>query len=253
MKPDHRYVMKIAYLGTNYSGWQIQDNADTIQGSIVTCLRFLLKQEISLIVGVGRTDAGVHAVNFFSHFDYFIGLDTVDILFKLNKCLPNDIVIQFIQPISSEFHARFSAISRGYEYWITRVKDPFLINRAYFFYKKLDIDLMNEGVSLILGEHDFSAFSKSKYDNPICLVNRASWIQSNNMLIFSINSNRFLHNMVRCLVGTFINLGLNKITLIDFKCLLNSDERRYSGYSVPACGLYLMQTNYPKAFTFENN
>ena len=131
----NKYVMHISYLGTNYSGWQIQNNAQTIQGIIMDALHHLIQDSIPLIVGAGRTDAGVHAINFFAHFQAE-DLETEHVRYKLNKYLPSDIVIHNIIHMSDEFHARFSASSRTYEYWVSSVKDPFLINRAYFFKKK---------------------------------------------------------------------------------------------------------------------
>ena len=157
---QYRYVMSLSYLGTNYSGWQIQNNAKSIQGSIMDGLHSILNKDINLMVGAGRTDAGVHAVNFFAHFDYF-DIDVLNVTHKLNSFLKDDIVIHSIQHISSDFHARFSAFSRKYEYWISIVKDPFLINRAYFFSKSLNIDIMNKGASMLFGEHNFSDFSQS--------------------------------------------------------------------------------------------
>lgn len=246
-----RYVMHLSYLGTNYSGWQIQDNSNTIQGLIMEALHSILDKDIELIVGAGRTDSGVHAVNYFSHFEYY-NLDVLAVTYKLNRFLPDDIVIHKIQSISIDFHARHSALSRKYEYWILADKDPFLINRAYYLNQKLNLELMNKATEILVGKHNFLAFSKSKSKNNICHVTSAYWFKSKNMLIFSIESNRFLYNMVRCIVGTLINLGLGKIDLEDLTNIINSHNRQKSGYSVPACGLYLMSIYYPKEFNLEN-
>ena len=247
----NKYVMHISYLGTNYSGWQIQNNAQTIQGIIMDALHHIIQDNIPLIVGAGRTDSGVHAINFFAHFQAE-DLETENVRYKLNKYLPNDIVIHNILHTSDKFHARFSASSRTYEYWVSSVKDPFLINRAYFFKKKINLDLMNAGSKLLVGEHDFSSFTKSKLDNNYCYVNHAYWYKSKNMLIFSINSNRFLHNMVRSIVGTLINIGIEKNTLVDLQNIINSKTRKDAGYSVPSEGLYLVDIKYPKEFKLEN-
>lgn len=246
-----RYIMKISYLGTNYSGWQIQNNSFTVQGSIMSCLKSILKFDIPLIVGAGRTDAGVHAVNFFAHFDYLNDLDCKDLLYRLNRFLNMDISVHYIMPTSSEFHARFSAISRSYDYWVSTLKDPFLISRSYQFFKSLDIQKMNEGAKLLIGTHDFRYFSKTKYDNSFCEVNSAVWIKSKGMLIFSINANRFLHNMVRAIVGALIDLGLSKITIDNFISILNGQNNCKFIRSVPACGLYLMNVDYPKKYNIE--
>jgi len=246
-----RYVLHLSYLGTNYSGWQIQENAKSIQGAIMLALHSILSSDITLMTGAGRTDTGVHAVNFFAHFDYHHKMNTCDLKYKLNRFLAKDIVIHSINSISKDFHARFSATSRKYEYWISTVKDPFLINRAYFFSKKLNLQIMNEASQKLVGKHNFSTFSKGTYDNPNCDVTMVNWIKSKNMLFFSIEADRFLYNMVRCIVGTLIDLGLGKISLSQFDEIRYSGDRIQSGFSVPAEGLYLMNVNYPKSYNFE--
>ncbi len=247
----HKYIMHLSYLGTKFSGWQIQDNAMSIQGLIMRALRNIIDKKIELIIGAGRTDSGVHAINFFAHFEWY-EIDIKDVKYKINKFLPKDIVIHSIKVIKSDFHARYSALSRKYEYWISITKDPFLIDRAYFFYQDLDLKLMNIGSEILIGKKDFSSFSKSKLENNICTVKAAKWYKSRNMLIFSIEADRFLHNMVRCIVGTLIKLGLKKISLEDFSKIINSKNRSKSGYSVPACGLYLVDIYYPEKFSIEN-
>ena len=244
---EYRYVINLSYLGTHYSGWQIQNNAKSIQGDIMAGLHCILNTDIKLMVGAGRTDAGVHAVNFFAHFDYQ-KTDCADLVYRLNRFLSEDIVINNIQIISNDFHARFSAISRKYEYWISTKKDPFLINRSYFFSKKIDLKSMNEAASLLIGKNNFSAFSKVNSDNPICVVKSAYWMKSKNMLIFSIESDRFLYNMVRCIVGTLIDVGLKKISINTFSNIMRSCDRSQAGVSVPASGLYLIDVKYPKLF-----
>jgi len=251
MESISRYVMKLSYVGTNYSGWQIQDNAKSIQGDIMKGLHHILDPDIPLIVGAGRTDAGVHAVNFFAHFDYNKHIDGKDLTHKLNRFLSDDIVIHYITIVLSDFHARFSAKSRRYEYWVSSFKDPFLINRSYYLSQEIDFELMNHGAKMLLGEHDFSSFSKSKTDNNNCIVKSANWITSKNMLIFSIEANRFLYNMVRCVVGTLIDLGHHKIDIDDFTEIMTSRQRCRAGYSVPAYGLYLMDMKYPKKYNIE--
>ena len=246
----YRYLMNISYLGTNYSGWQIQDNAATVQGAIMNALHVILNNQIPLIVGAGRTDSGVHAVNFCAHFDS-VKIDCQNTLFKLNNFLPNDIAIHSIHCVKNDFHARYSAVSRRYEYWISTIKDPFLINRSYIYIQNLDIKLMNMGAQFLVGKKDFSSFSKSKSDNTICDIYMASFNKSKNMLIFTVEADRFLYNMVRCIVGTLINLGLQKIDLDDLSKIMLSKDRTQAGYSAPACGLYLMNIEYPKKYHCE--
>ena len=243
--------MCLSYLGTNYSGWQIQDNAISIQGLIMDALHKLIDYNIPLIVGAGRTDSGVHASNFIAHFESY-EIDVEKIQYKLNRFLPSDIVIHKIKNIDNDFHARYSAVSRTYEYWISTQKDPFLIDRSYIFTKKINIDLMNQGANILIGTQDFSAFSKSKEQNNICTISKAYWFQSKNMAIFSIESDRFLYNMVRCIVGTLIDLGVGKINLKELKSIIKSKNRSQSGFSVPASGLYLLNIKYPKKFNVES-
>ncbi len=250
--PKYKYVLCLSYIGTNYSGWQIQNNADSIQGSIMNAINHIIDDSISLIVGAGRTDSGVHAYEFFAHFEYHSVINTEEITYRLNAFLPKDIVIHRIQSISFDFHARFSALSRKYEYWISQSKNPFLINRAYFFYKNLNLEIMNKGANMLVGEKNYISFSKSQPINPICNIKSAFWFKSKNMLVFSIEADRFLHNMVRCIVGTLINLGLQKIDLDDLQMIINSNERSKAGYSAPAEGLYLMSVQYPKKFQIES-
>jgi len=243
--------MCLSYLGTNYSGWQIQDNAISIQGLIMDALHKLIDYNIPLIVGAGRTDSGVHASNFIAHFESY-EIDVEKIQYKLNRFLPSDIVIHKIKNIDNDFHARYSAVSRTYEYWISTQKDPFLIDRSYIFTKKINIHLMNQGANILIGTQDFSAFSKSKEQNNICTISKAYWFQSKNMAIFSIESDRFLYNMVRCIVGTLIDLGVGKINLKELKSIIKSKNRSQSGFSVPASGLYLLNIKYPKKFNVES-
>ena len=256
MENKQRFLLHISYFGINYSGWQIQDNATTIQGLIMDALHVIVDNKIELIVGAGRTDAQVHAINFFAHFDIpscnYLSMSNLELVHRLNKFLPNDIVIHYVKKIPIDFHARFSALSRRYEYWISTKKDPFLINKAYFFSKKININLMLEGCELLIGEKNFSSFTKSKLLNNKCNVYTASIYKRKDIIIFSIESDRFLYNMVRCIVGTLISLGLGKISLVEFKSIIMSRDRSIAGCSVPAFGLYLMNIIYPQKYCIEN-
>ena len=247
-----RYVIHLSYFGSNYSGWQIQKNSKTIQGEIMICLQKILKNNINLIVGAGRTDSGVHAKNYFAHFDYCEEFLSDSFLYSLNNILPNDIVIHSLNKIDECFHARFSPSSRQYQYIISSKKNPFLTNQAFFYFKKLDIDLMNKGVKNLIGKHCFKAFSKKNETNYICDVKNAVWKKNNEKLIFTIEANRFLHNMVRCIVGTSINLGNLKINLNQFIEIFKSQNRQNAGFSAPSSGLFLTKINYPKKFNIEN-
>ncbi len=241
-----RYFIQLSFKGTHYHGWQIQKNAPSVQAEIQKCLSIILQKEIE-IVGAGRTDAGVHAKMMIAHFENDENLDVHQIQFKLNNLLPQNIAIQNIAEVESDLHARFSAISRSYEYHIHQQKNPFKENRSYYFNLPLDLDKMNEAAEVLLDFKDFSAFSKSKtqtFTND-CTITEAYWINTGEELIFNITANRFLRNMVRAIVGTLIEVGLNKINLQDLKEIIASKNRSNAGTSAPACGLYLNQVKYP--------
>ena len=248
----NRYILHLSYLGLKYSGWQIQNNVNTVQGLIMKALHLILHKDIDLIVGAGRTDSGVHAVNYFAHFDVIKTVSVCNLKYKLNNYLPNDIVIHKVILIDNNFHARFSVKSRKYEYWISQKKDPFLIHKAYILQKDLNLELIKEASKMLIGEKDFSSFSKSKLKNNICNVSSIEIVTNKNMVVFSIESDRFLYNMVRCIVGTLIDIGLKKINLSNFQSIIDAQNRKQGGFSVPAYGLYLVAINYPKEYSIEN-
>ena len=243
----NRYLLEISYDGLGYSGWQVQPKEKTIQGELQKGISTLLGSQIKL-VGAGRTDAGVHAVKSFAHFDFPEDIDSEKIKYKLNGLVSKNIAIHNIYLVNSNFHARYSAISRTYEYWINCKKDPFLINRSFYYTQPLDLKLFNEGCSYLLGEKDFSCFCKSKSDlkNKICTIEDAVCYSSKDMFIFKITANRFLHNMVRSIVGTLIDFSLGKINQQQIITIILSKDRTKAGFSVPSHGLYLVNVEYPK-------
>ncbi len=242
-----RFFIQIKYKGTNYHGWQIQPNANSVQAEINTALNTLLKENIS-VTGAGRTDTGVHAKDFYAHFDSFTDFDVDDICYKLNCILPSDISCSRVFKVSDDFHARFSATERTYEYWISLSKDPFLTDAAYYFHQKLDVNKMNKAAKLLIQKTDFSCFSKSKTDTFTndCDVKEAYWKEENNLLIFTISADRFLRNMVRAIVGTLLEVGLSKIEVEEINNIIASKNRSDAGTSVPAHGLYLTKIKYPQ-------
>lgn len=197
-------------------------------------------------MGAGRTDTGVHAKEMYAHFDFDTPFDIPNLIHKLNSFLPKDIVIYDILPVSDEAHTRFDATKRTYEYHINTFKDAFLQEQSWYFHQKLDLDSMNEAAKSLLNHTNFQCFSKVNTDvNTFdCNVFEAYWKQENNKLIFTISANRFLRNMVRSIVGTLINIGLQKITLDDFESIIKSKNRDKAGFSVPAHGLYLTKIEY---------
>ena len=243
----NRFLLEISYNGLDYSGWQVQPNKKTIQGDIQIAISTILGSDIK-IIGAGRTDTGVHAIKSFAHFDFNEKIDLKKIQHKLNSFLSKSITIQNIYLVQLNFHARYSALSRTYEYWINFKKDPFLINRSFHHIKPIDLKLFNEGCLYIIGEKDFSSFCKANSDvkNKFCNVIDASCFSSKDMFIFRIKANRFLHNMVRSIVGTLIEFASSKINKKGMLEIICSKDRSRAGYSVPACGLYLVNVEYPK-------
>ncbi|OFY85889.1 MAG: tRNA pseudouridine(38-40) synthase TruA [Bacteroidetes bacterium RIFCSPLOWO2_12_FULL_31_6] len=242
-----RFFIEIKYDGTDYHGWQIQQNAHAVQAEINNALSTLLQEEI-LVSGAGRTDTGVHAQQFFAHFDTHQNFDKDQLIYKLNYFLPPTISCSSIVKVIDNAHARYSAIERTYEYWITPTKNPFLNHKAYYFPFVLNLELMNEAVTELLKSTDFSCFSKSNTDTLTndCTINFARWEVKNDGIIFTISANRFLRNMVRAIVGTLLEIGQERITIDDFKKIINSKNRSEAGVSVPAHGLYLTAVKYPK-------
>ncbi len=242
-----RYFLECSYLGTNYCGWQIQQNAKTVQGEIERGLSILLKTPIEL-TGSSRTDAGVHAQQQFAQFEYESVFPPIQgFLYKLNKILPEDIVVSQIFSVASDYHCRFEASSRKYEYRILRKKSPFYQNMAYHFEVPLSVDAMNEAAKILFRHHDFECFSKLHTDVKTfnCTILEAHWQQpSEELLVFHIKANRFLRGMVRAIVGTLLEVGLGKISLEDFEAIILQKNRQKAGRSVPAEGLFLMEVNY---------
>jgi len=252
-----RYFVWIKYDGTAYSGWQIQPNAITVQELLNDALATLLKQNIET-VGAGRTDAGVHANSFAAHFDLDGGLHQSELetlTYKLNCILPNNIAVSKVERVNNDIHARFSAVSRTYHYLITTEKNPFLLNKAWFLPQNLDLYSMQNAAVELLKHKCFESFCKSNSGSTTyeCTIFDARWVRDGNLLRFEISADRFLRNMVRAIVGTMVDLGQGKLTLEDFKKIIESRNRSNAGLSVPACGLYLQEINYPSNYIIVGN
>lgn len=242
-----RYFLQLAYKGTNYHGWQIQDNAPTIQAEINKALSILLNQTIETI-GCGRTDTGVHASDYYAHFDCLEIKDIPQLIYKLNKFLSQDIAVYKILKVKNDANARFDAIERTYNYYITKRKDPFLTESAYYYYGNLNVIEMNKASEILLTYKDFEAFSKSntQVNNYICHISYAKWTEKNEVLNFEITANRFLRNMVRAIIGTLLEVGKGTINLEEFKQVIESKNRSNAGFSVPAHALFLSNIKYPQ-------
>lgn len=241
-----RLFFQCAYDGTNYSGWQKQPNASTVQDTIEKCLSKLFSKEEIETVGCGRTDAGVHAKQSFFHIDLLPVYDLAQLQYKLNNMLPNDIVIDAIYEVHPQAHARFDAKKRTYQYFVHQKKTPFQNEYSVFFPRKIEVDKMNEGAKYILGKQDFTSFSKLHTDvnNNFCEVYAATWRVVGDQFQFEISANRFLRNMVRAIVGTLLEVGLGNISPEEVKGIIESKDRQNAGFSVPAKGLFLKSVEY---------
>jgi len=245
-----RYFIKLAFDGTRYHGWQTQRNARTVQQVLTDACSMILREPVTL-TGCGRTDAGVHAREFYAHFESEQLLDHNDcrkLVYQLNGFLGSDIAVYDVFPVKPRVHARFSATSRTYEYVISRYKDPFQVDFAYFYSGSLDVGLMNKGADFLLSVSDFTSFSKVNTDTKtnFCRVTNAKWEQHGMNLVFSIRADRFLRNMVRAIVGTLLGLGMGKISFDDFRQIVAGKNRSDAGESVPAVGLFLVTVEYPE-------
>lgn len=240
-----RYFIELAYKGTNYHGWQYQPDAASVQETLEKALSVLLRTPIE-IVGAGRTDAGVHAQQMFAHFDCEVVFEIPVIVHKLNSYLPKDIAIFNIHKVHDDAHARFDATKRTYEYHIHTFKNAFESDDSWYYGLPLNVEKMNEACKILFEHTDFECFSKVNTDvNTFnCKIYEAHWQQNNDKLMFTISADRFLRNMVRAIVGTMINIGLEKISLTDFTQIIESKDRNKAGFSVPAHGLYLTKVEY---------
>lgn len=243
-----RYFLKLSYDGTNYHGWQVQTNAISVQEVLESSLSILLSKQIQ-VLGSGRTDTGVHASVQFAHFDTNVEIsDYQQFIYKLNSLLPNDIAIHKLFLVNDFAHARFDAIERSYVYNISKIKNPFNYNFSWNLRMKLDIKKMNETAKLLLNHQDFTSFSKLHTNtlNNNCVIKRAYFIENEDDIQFHITSNRFLRGMVRAIVGTLVDVGLNKITLQEFDDIILSKNRENSSANAPARGLFLSNVVYPE-------
>lgn len=246
-----RYFAELAYDGTSFHGWQIQPNAYTVQEALDKALSTILRQKIETL-GCGRTDTGVHASEFFAHFNTDPQPHQHDLLSRkflnsLNSLLPYQVAVKRIFQTDPEAHARFDATLRSYQYHIHRHKDPFKYNRSWLLQDKLDVEKMNQAAQYMMSYTDFSAFSKSNtqvFTNN-CKITRAIWIEEGDNLVFHISADRFLRNMVRAIVGTLVLIGKGISPPESIHDIIQSKNRSNAGSSVPACGLYLTEVKYP--------
>ncbi len=248
-----RYFLEVAYKGTRYSGFQVQENAITIQSEIERALKIYFRSDFKL-TGSSRTDAGVHALQNYFHFDYDTGIQQKE-LYNLNSILPEDIVINSISLMRKKDdgewpHARFDAISREYKYYILQRKDPFRKETAYQYPYKIDFESLQQAALVIAEYNDFTSFSKknTQVKTFICSIIESEWKWEEDVLIYHVKANRFLRGMVRALVGTMLQVGRKKITLEQFREILLARDCSLADFSAPAVGLFLVAVEYPEGF-----
>jgi tRNA pseudouridine38-40 synthase len=241
-----RYFLEVSYKGTAYSGFQSQQNANTVQAEVEKAFEIIQKENI-LMTGSSRTDTGVHALQNFLHFDY-AGEINPHFVYKLNAILPDDIVIKALKPVSENAHCRFDAISRQYNYHIYRYKDPFIKDQAFFFPYKLDIEKLQQAAAVLKEYTDFTSFSKrnTQVKTFQCQVIESNWLLRDNCLVYNVKANRFLRGMVRALTATMLRVGRGKISIEEFRAIIDAKDCTKASFAVPAHGLFLMQVGYSK-------
>lgn len=242
-----RYFLEVAYKGTHYSGFQLQENANTIQSEVEKAFKVLQKQEVEL-TGSSRTDAGVHALQNFFHFDFQEDLHP-QFVYKLNAILPPDIVIRSLVPVAPEAHSRFDAVSRTYHYHIYRGKDPFLQDRAYYFPYRLDPAALDEAAAVLKEYTDFTSFSKrnTQVKTFNCNILESSWSFRDNQLVYQVTANRFLRGMVRALVATMLKTGTGKLSVGQFREIIEARDCTKASFAAPPHGLFLVKVAFPGA------
>lgn len=275
-----RYFLEVSYKGTNYSGFQSQKNANTIQAEVEKALTILFRVpatqlkgvsdqhdiptsvikksygddlpgngDVIKLIGSSRTDAGVHAVQNFFHFDYN-GEINPRYLYKINSIIPPDIVVQKFIPVRENAHCRFDAINREYKYFIYGHKDPFLNDRAFYFPYKIDVGLMQKAAGIIKEYHDFTSFSKRKTQVKTftSVINQSEWVRESGCLVYHVRANRFLRGMVRALTATMLQIGRGKLSLDDFRKIIEARDCMLASFAVPAHGLFLVAVEFPAGY-----
>lgn len=243
-----RYFLHLAYDGSRYHGWQVQPGTLTVQSELDRCLRQVLRQPELYTVGSGRTDSGVHARHQVAHFeaDMPAGLDETLLLYRLRRALPADIAPLALHPVGEQTHARFDAEARTYEYHVLTRPDPFRRDQALLVDRLLSLDALNEAAATLVGQRDFTTFSKVKggENHYVCYCHEAGWTAVPGGLVFRIRANRFVRGMVRLVVGTLLDVGRGRLTPGEFQQLLWSQSRVEAGSAAPARGLFLSKVEY---------
>jgi tRNA pseudouridine38-40 synthase len=243
----NNYKLIVQYDGTNYAGWQMQQNAVSVQQKLIEAIETITKEKVNLI-GSGRTDSGVHALGQVANFRIDKELDIFKFQYSLNSLLPNDISVVKVDKVNESFHARFDAKSRSYLYLFSRNKSPFYNKYSYQFYsiEKFNFEYLNGISKIILGEHDFTSFSKKNVElnDKNCIVSGIHWKKGKELSYFYITANRFLHGMVRTIIGTLLFAANNNLDEKYLSDVFEQKNRKEAEESVPAKGLFLFKVRY---------
>lgn len=242
-----RYFIEVAYKGTRFSGFQIQENAETVQSEVEKAFKVLHRVPVAL-TGSSRTDAGVHALQNYFHFD-FEGTVNPQFVYKMNAVLPDEVVVKNLYLMHDEAHSRFDAVSREYEYRLYGSKNPFLKGLAYYYPYVLDRSLLQEAAAIVKEQTNFFAFAKTntQVKNFRCTIYKSEWIERGDQLIYNVAGNRFLRGMVRLLTATMMKVGRERLSIEDFNALFQSEEEKCS-FSIPPTGLFLKEVRYPENY-----
>ena len=247
-----RYFIELCYKGTRYSGFQVQQNANTIQAEVEKAFAVLfpssgLARHAGWLTGSSRTDSGVHALKNYFHFDWPIPFDQ-DKVYNLNAILPTDIVIKNVIRVNDEAHCRFDALSRTYNYHISQQKNPFYTDTAYFYPYPVQIDVLNQAAELIRSYSDFTSFSKrnTQVKTFTCNILESSWFQKDGLIIYQVKANRFLRGMVRALTATQLKVGRGIISMQEFKNIIECRDCTNAFFDAPAHGLFLMEVEFAR-------
>ncbi len=236
-----RYFLEVSYKGTAYSGFQSQKNANTIQAEVEKAFTVLQRESVPM-TGSSRTDTGVHALQNFFHFDYGETINP-DFIYKINAILPESIVAKKILQVAPDLHCRFDALTREYNYYIYRHKDPFLKEIAFYFPYKLDVEKMQQAAAIVKEYTDFTSFSKrnTQVKTFVCQIAESKWVWKDSCLVYNVKANRFLRGMVRALTATMLKVGRGKISLAEFRNIIEAKDCTKASFAVPAHGLFLVE------------
>lgn len=251
-----RYFLEVSYLGTRYSGFQVQENANTVQAEVEKAIATVMREKITL-TGSSRTDAGVHALQNYFHFDtelpVITGSDAVvqrPFIYKMNAVLPEDIAVKSLREVSSDAHCRYDAVGREYHYHICRKKDPFLRDRSFHFPYKMNTEKLQEAAAVLLEYEDFTAFSKrnTQAKTFFCKIEISRWEMEADHLLYRVRANRFLRGMVRAMTATMLQVGREKININEFRRIIESKDCTKASFAVPGRGLFLVAVEFTEGY-----